>query len=103
MDTRSRPQQPSQSPYLDDSLTGGERQPDKAGVVDGHDLVSDAELAGASRRAAVHHVGEDNRRKYGAPSGLHNHHPQDLAFALLQLQLRAEMARGKETIKSRSL
>lgn len=89
--------------YLDDSLTGGERQPHEAGVVDGHDLVSDAELAGASRRAAVHHVGEDNRGQYGAPAGLHDHHPQDLAFALLQLQLRAGMAREEETIKSRSL
>lgn len=68
MDTKPRPQQPPQSSYLDDSLTGGERQPDKAGVVDGHDLVSDAELAGASCWAAVHHVGEDNRGKYGAPS-----------------------------------
>lgn len=45
------------SSYLYDSLTGGERQPHEAGVVDGHDLISDAELAGASRRAAVHHVG----------------------------------------------
>lgn len=76
------------SGYLDDSLTGGERQPHEAGVVDGHDLVPDAELAGAGRRAAVHHVGQDHRGQYGAPAGLHDHHPQDLAFALLQLQLR---------------
>lgn len=75
------------SVYLDDSLTGGERQPHKAGVVDGHDLVSDAELARACRRTAVHHVGQDDSGQDGAPAGLHNHHAEDLAFALLQLQL----------------
>lgn len=99
-DARPRPRH--RQPHLDDSLTGGERQPHEAGVVDGHDLVSDAELAGASRRAAVHHVGQDNRRQYGTPARLHDHHPEDLAFALLELQLRAEKAREEETMKSRS-
>lgn len=47
----------SVSLYLNDSLTGGEGQPHEAGVVDGHDLVSDAELARASRWPAIHHVG----------------------------------------------
>ena len=79
----------SASWYLNDSLTGGERQPHEAGVVDGHDLVSDAELAGASCRPAVHHVGEDDGGQNGAPAGLHNHHAKDLAFTLLQLQLRS--------------
>lgn len=73
----------SPSLYLNDSLTGGEWQPHEAGVVDGHDLVSDAELARASSRPAVHHVGQDDRGQNGPPSGLHDHHPQDLAFALL--------------------
>lgn len=73
--------------YLNDSLTGGEWQPHEAGVVDGHDLVSDAELARASRRPPIHHVGQDNCGQNGAPARLHNHHTQDLPFTLLQLQL----------------
>lgn len=73
--------------YLNDSLTGGEGQPHEAGVVDGHDLVSDAELAGASGGAAVHHVGQDDGGQDGSPAGLHDHHAQDLPLALLQLQL----------------
>lgn len=71
--------------YLDDSLTSGEWQPHQAGVVDGHDLVSDAELARACCWPAVHHVGQDNCWQDGAPAGLHYHHTQDLPFTLLQL------------------
>lgn len=47
----------SVSLYLNDSLTGGEWQPHEAGVVDGHDLVSNAELARTSCWPTVHHVG----------------------------------------------
>ena len=71
------------SHYLDDALAGGQWQPHQAGVIDGHDLVADAELPGARRRPGVHHVGQDHRRQDGAPPRLHDHHAQDLPFALL--------------------
>lgn len=73
--------------YLDDALAGGERQPHQAGVVDGHDLVSHAELPGASGRPAVQHPGQDDGGQDGAPAGLHDHHPQDLPLLLLHIQL----------------
>lgn len=73
--------------YLYDALTGGERQPHQAGVVDGHDLVAHAEFPRSSRRAAVEHAGQDDGGQDGAPAGLHDHHTQALALLLLHVQL----------------
>ncbi len=79
--------QPNPSAHLDDSLTGGERKPHQAGVVDWHDLVTDAELPRTGGRASIHHVGQDDGGQNGAPARLHNNYAQNLPLLLLQLQL----------------
>lgn len=73
--------------YLDDALAGGQRQPHQTCVIDGHDLIPDAEFAGASCGAAVQHAGEDDGGQNGAPTGFHYHHTEALAFLLLHTQL----------------
>lgn len=89
--------QPNPCAHLDDSLTGGERQPHQAGVVDWHDLVTDAELPRTGGRASIHHVGQDDGGQNRAPARLHNNYAQNLPLLLLQLQLWQEKERERET------
>lgn len=77
--------QPSVDQYLDDALTGGQRKPHKAGVINGHDLVPHIELSRASSRATVQHTGQNDCWQNGAPTRLHDHHTEALPFLFLHV------------------
>lgn len=53
--------------YPDDVLAGGDGQTHHAGVVDGHDAVTDAQLATALGWTSVKEVGHHHRWKDGTP------------------------------------
>lgn len=89
-------------PYLDDALAGSQRQSHQTCVVDGHNLVPDAEFAGASRWAAVQHAGEDDGGQDGPPAGLHDHHAEALAFLLLHVQLEHTSTGSIQIIRAHS-
>lgn len=55
------------SRYLNDALAGREGQSHQARPIYGHDLISDVDPAGLLGWASVHHAGDDDGRKDGAP------------------------------------
>lgn len=76
--------------YLDDALAGGQWQPHQAGVIDGHNLVPNAEFSRAGCRATVEHAGQDDGGQDGAPTRLNDHHTEALPLLLLHIQLQRE-------------
>lgn len=68
--------------YPDDVLAGGDGQTHQAGAVDGHDAVTDAELAAALGGTSVKEVGHHHCGQDGAPPRLHHCQTQDLSRSL---------------------
>lgn len=68
--------------YPDDVLAGGDGQTHQAGAVDGHDAVTDAELAAALCWTSMKEVGHHHSGQDGAPTWLHHRQPQDLSRSL---------------------
>lgn len=54
--------------YPDDVLAGGDGQTHHTGAVNGHDAVTNAELAAALSRTSVKEVGHDHCGQDGAPA-----------------------------------
>lgn len=79
--------QTNSDPYLDDALTGGQRQPYQAGVINAHNLVPYAEFSGASSGATIQHTSQNDGGQNGAPTRLHDHHTKALPFLFLHIQL----------------
>lgn len=77
--------------YLDDALTGAERQTHQTRPVNGHDLVTNVESSRLLSRAGVHHAGDDDGGQDGPPARLNYHHAQDLSLLLLNVNLRGNV------------
>lgn len=58
--------------YSYDTLAGGDGEAHQTGAINRHDAISDAQLAGTFRRAAVQQVGYHHCRQDRAPARLHN-------------------------------